>query len=74
MKKKKEIILFLCSPGIVLVRGNIGLVNIFGMDIGFCHVAPENVMNFTVVITMVAVFVFQIDPRWLGVNIERMVV
>ena len=35
--------------------------------------APENVMNFTV-ITMVAVFVFQIDPRWLGVNIERIVI
>ena len=65
--------LFLCSPGIALVRGNIGLVNFFWMDIEFCHVAPESVMNFAVVITMVAVFVFQIDPRWLGVNIERMV-
>ena len=46
----------------------------FWMDIGFCHVAPVSVMNFMVVITMVAVFVFQIDPRWLGVNIERMVI
>ena len=46
----------------------------FWMDIRFCCVAPESVMNFMVVITMVAVFVFQIDPRWLGANIERMVI